>query len=124
MGNGRGWGWVVVGLSARGAVAGGWNGARVAMGGVHACPLAGPYEASDQGECALSLRHPRRHCLVCMVGGGDRDICVWVWGIGRGELTTLSYCPQIFGRGCARLALWAGRSTSWGLHAPLVRPWR
>ena len=45
------------------------------------------------------------------------------WG-GSGGLTTHSYCPHGFGRGCARLAVWAGRPPSRDLHAPLVRLWR
>jgi hypothetical protein len=47
-----------------------------------------------------------------------------VQGAGLGDSLPTSYGPHGFGRGCARLALWAGRTPSRGLHAPLVRLWR
>ena len=63
---------------------------------------------------------------------GEKCMAVWWFftnhfcrGVGLGwGIHYLSYCPHGFGRGCARLAVWAGRPPSRDLHASLVQLWR
>ncbi len=79
------------------------------MGGMDACP------STSGGVLPVP---PPTPSAAAQRAWRAMDVCAWVWGTGRGGLTT---CPQNFGRRCAGVALWAGRSTSCGLHPPIVR---